>query len=65
MPTTKIKAAAAGGALATLVQFIVELCGAELPASAASAVGVLAALAFGYLTGESDTPGNHEAPDAR
>jgi hypothetical protein len=61
IPTRKITAAAAGGALATLVAFVAGLFGLNLPGGAEGAIATLAAFALGWLTGEHDDPGEHAA----
>lgn len=59
-PTPKMKAVAAAGAGATLIAFLTSLFGVDLPDYVVVAIGGLLQFAFGYMTGETDTPGRHE-----
>lgn len=60
-PTRKVTSAAAGGALATLILYVSEVFGLDLPSPAAGAVATLAAFGLAWLTGEQDAPGVHAA----
>lgn len=51
-PRPKMQAAGIGGAVATLIVFIVGLLGVEVPPEAAGALATIAAFALGYRVSE-------------
>lgn len=60
-PTPKITAVGAAGALATLATFITQWVGVDLPAELLVPATAVLTFLFGWLRGETDTPGTHEA----
>lgn len=61
IPTAKVTAVGAAGALATLITFIAQWAGADVPAELAVPLTGVLTFAFGYLRGEHDAPGEHAA----
>lgn len=51
-PRPKVQAAGIGGAVATLIVFIVGVLGVEVPPEAAAALATIAAFALGYRVPE-------------
>lgn len=60
-PTPKITAVGAAGALATVVTFIIQWFGADVPAEVLVPATALLTFLFGYLRGDQDPPGDHAA----
>ncbi|MDP9456959.1 MAG: hypothetical protein M3Q49_11630 [Actinomycetota bacterium] len=52
-PTPKIAAAGIGGAIATILVWVVGLLGLEVPAEVAAAFATVISFAAGYLKGDS------------
>ena len=49
-PVPKVTAAGLGGAVATLVLFVANLCGVEVPPGVSAAIATVVAFGAGYLT---------------
>lgn len=60
-PTAKVTAVGAAGALATVLTFVAQLLGLDVPAEVAVPVTGLLTFTFGWLRGEHDAPGEHAA----
>lgn len=60
-PTPKITAVGAAGALATLITFICQWAGVDVPVEVAVPAAAILQFAFGWLRGEQDPPGEHAA----
>jgi hypothetical protein len=63
-PVPKIVAAGLGGAVATLLVWLLsELAGRDMPAEAGAALAAVLAFAFGYLKGPAEEDGDRGAVD--
>jgi hypothetical protein len=60
-PTPKITAVGAAGALATLLTFIFQWTGLDVPVEVAVPAAAILQFAIGWLRGENDPPGTHAA----
>lgn len=60
-PTPKITAVGAAGALATLLTFALQWLDIQVPPEVLVPATALLTFAFGWLRGENDPPGKHDA----
>lgn len=58
-PTPKIQAVGAAGALATVITFVLQAFGVDVPAEIAAPATMILTFVAGWVRGDADTPGKH------